>query len=237
MHLRRAAWRLARRLPVAQRMAVGPLPYLAAVRHRRDAIPPAALACIYRRRNADRVRALASEAQRTGLSVRLWALDEPVRALAHLTFGSGPGSRFELLNALVPHAHRSQWLVIADDDVRFVAPAPFRTLLVVAAGQHLDISQPTHARGSWRSLLITRQQLLVSVRETTFVEIGPVVAFSPRALASVLPFPEEGMGWGAELEWAAHRSDGLRLGMGRLRTASSSLPNRELRRRGRVQEA
>ena len=212
-HLRRIAWRFARRVRAAERVVVGPLPYLAATRYRSAICPRAILACVYREPNANRVHALASEAERAGMDVRLWALDRVSPELVQFTVGSGPGSRFGLLNTLSAGADDSQWLVIADDDVRFVTPAPLRTLLAIAVTGRLDICQPTHARGSWRSHDITRQQLLVSLRETTFVEIGPVVVFSPRAQSLVLPFPESGMGWGVELDWAAHRSDGLRLGM------------------------
>jgi hypothetical protein len=86
-------------------------------------------------------------------------------------------------------------------------------MLAVARTQGFDLSQPTHARGSYRSHDITKQERRNSVRETTFVEIGPVLIISPRIRPRLLPFPEEGMGWGVELEWSALRQDGFRLGM------------------------
>jgi hypothetical protein len=172
----------------AARIVTGPLPFVAALRHRGDRLPPATLLCIYRRRNVEHVTRLVVNAQKAAFRIRLW-LNEVAR-------GADAG-----------------WLVIADDDVAFVTPSAPKMLLAVAAAQNLDISQPAHARGSYRNHVITRQRILASARETTFVEIGPVVAFSPRARDLVLPFPDGGMGWGVELEWTALRERGLRLGI------------------------
>jgi hypothetical protein len=196
----------------AARVATGPLPFVAAVRHRGDRLPPATLLCVYRRRHVEHVTRIVVDARKAAFRIRLWALDEVAPELASDTVGSGAGSRFALLNAVARGADTG-WLVIADDDVAFVTPSAPRTLLAVAAAQNFDISQPAQARGSYRSHLITRQRILASARETTFVEIGPVVAFSPRARDLVLPFPDEGMGWGVELEWGALREHGLRLGI------------------------
>jgi hypothetical protein len=42
------------------------------------------------------------------------------------------------------------------------------------------------------------------VRETTFVEIGPVTAFHRDVFATLLPFPADlRMGWGLDVHWAA----------------------------------
>lgn len=202
--------RVARATPVAGALLVGPLPFVAAARHRMDSLPTATLLCVYRRANAEHVGRLVLAARKAGYQVRLWALDETAPGLERETVGLGPGTRFALLNKLA-HGADPGWLVLTDDDVRFVTPAAPRTLLAVASAHGFDISQPAQGRGSYRSHLITKQRILLSARETTFVEIGPVVAFSPRARALALPFPEEGMGWGVELEWAALRKRGLRM--------------------------
>jgi hypothetical protein len=205
--------RLVRRFPAAASLLIGPLPYLAVLRHLPNKTPPATLVCVYRKRNLKNVLQLVAEAEGIGMQVRLWALDDPAPELAKVTVGSGPGSRFQLLNNLASGEDPSNWLVVADDDVRFLSPRPLRTLLMVSAAHSVDISQPAQARGSFRSHLISRQGLLTSLRETTSVDQGPVVAFSPRARSLVLPFPEEGMGWGVELEWSALRGRGVRLGI------------------------
>ena len=41
------------------------------------------------------------------------------------------------------------------------------------------------------------------MRETAFVEIGPVTAFHRDTFATLLPFPDVGMGWGLDVHWAA----------------------------------
>ena len=41
------------------------------------------------------------------------------------------------------------------------------------------------------------------MRETPFVEIGPVTAFSRRTFSALLPFPALRMGWGLDAHWAA----------------------------------
>ena len=53
------------------------------------------------------------------------------------------------------------------------------------------------------------------MRETRFVEIGPVTAFGRAAAAELLPFPELRYGWGLDLHWAAVAAErGWRLGRG-----------------------
>ena len=52
------------------------------------------------------------------------------------------------------------------------------------------------------------------MRETRFVEIGPLTAFGRRAAAELLPFPELRFGWGLDLHWAALAAErGWRLGV------------------------
>ena len=92
--------RLVRRVPTVGMVLIGPLPYLAALRHMPDKPPSATLVCVYRRQNLNNVLHLVGEAKRMAMHVRLWALDDPAPELARLTVGSGPGSRFQLLNRL-----------------------------------------------------------------------------------------------------------------------------------------
>jgi hypothetical protein len=52
------------------------------------------------------------------------------------------------------------------------------------------------------------------VRETSFVEIGPVTAFARAAFPVLLPFPQLRMGWGLDVHWAAiARERGWRCGV------------------------
>jgi len=52
------------------------------------------------------------------------------------------------------------------------------------------------------------------VRETAYVEIGPIVAFQAITFPVLLPFPELRAGWGLDAHWAAiARQHGWRLGI------------------------
>lgn len=177
---------------------------------------PVAIACIYRSGNADVVRALLAGLP-SGATVRLWSLDDVPRDLAGATTGTGPGTRFQLLNRLVatipPHA-RSGALVLCDDDVRFVVGG---VAGLVRVGRRLgfDLYQPAHSQVSYASYPSVRKQRLVVARETGWVEQGPVLALSPRAQELVLPLPEDvGMGWGVDIRWARLAGEhGMALGI------------------------
>jgi hypothetical protein len=76
------------------------------------------------------------------------------------------------------------------------------------------IAQPAqHPDGAWRHD-ITRERALTLARETTFVEIGPLLVVSGPWVPRVLPFPEGfGMGWGLDVVWTDLRREGCRLGV------------------------
>jgi hypothetical protein len=61
---------------------------------------------------------------------------------------------------------------------------------------------------------VTSRRARSVVRETAFVEIGPVTAFHSETFADLLPFPDLRMGWGLDLHWAAlARQRGWRVGI------------------------
>ena len=188
-----------------------PTPYFAA-RRLSARVPEVQLVSIYRRANASTLLDALGPALRAGFDSTLWALDGEVATLAPWTVGSGPGRRFQLANRLFSRAD-APWRVLIDDDVRF-HHGDIVDLIRFASALELDIAQPAHTLGSNVSHSFTRRMPFVVGRETSFVEIGPVVAFGPRALPHVLPLPETGMGWGVEAEWAElERTAGLRLGI------------------------
>jgi hypothetical protein len=170
------------------------------------------VASVYRARNAANVAKMVEPLAAVGGSVRLWSLDDVPDSLQPWTQGSGPGRRFELLNRLLADAGPG-WTVLADDDVRFKR-ANLVDLVGFADLIGLDISQPAHALGSHVSHSFTRTAPFSVARLTSFVEIGPVVVFSPAAVPHVVPLPEEGMGWGTEVAWSdLQRTSGLKLGI------------------------
>ena len=125
----------------------------------------------------------------------------------------GPGNlgKFENLNRMlagvVGEAGGSpipdhDWLLLVDDDV--LLPRGFLDrFLFLAERFSLDLAQPAHRLNSHAAWDITRRQMGSVARETCFVEIGPVTAFSHRTFSTLLPFPELRMGWGLDAHWAA----------------------------------
>jgi hypothetical protein len=125
--------------------------------------------------------------------------------------------KFENLDALLArHAPLDayDWVIVADDDVAFPARFLDRFLACAEAGG-LQLAQPAHRRHSHAGWEVTRRVADSDWRETTFVEIGPVTAFSRSATAELLPFPKDlKMGWGLDVHWSAvAQQRGWRIGV------------------------
>ncbi len=112
--------------------------------------------------------------------------------------------KFENLNLLLetqdPDAH--DWLLVVDDDI-VLARGFLDRFLFLAERFELDLAQPAHRRASHAAWRVTRRQPHSLVRETAFVEIGPVTAFARRTFSTLLPFPDLRMGWGLDMHWGA----------------------------------
>jgi GT2 family glycosyltransferase len=128
-----------------------------------------------------------------------------------------PGDRgkFENLNLLLAEhsPHDRDWLLAVDDDI--VLPHGFLDrFLFLAERFELDLAQPAHRRASHAAWQVTRRRPTSVVRETRFVEIGPVSAFARSTFPTLLPFPDLRMGWGLDAHWAAlAREHGWRCGV------------------------
>ena len=132
------------------------------------------------------------------------------------TATAGEGGKFENLNALLaahPPAGRHDWLLLVDDDVAL----PRRFLdrfLFLAERFDLALAQPAHRHRSHAAWELTRRRRGALVRETAWVEIGPVVALRADTWRHLLPFPSTRMGWGLDAHWAAlAREHGWRVGI------------------------
>ncbi len=127
------------------------------------------------------------------------------RHSVHLhTAPPGERGRFENLNALLQRhpAGGHDWLILIDDDIAL--PDGFLDrFLFLAERFGLDLAQPAHRAASHAAWRVTRRQPFSVARETPFVEIGPLTAFSARTFSELLPFPPLRMGWGLDLHWAA----------------------------------
>jgi hypothetical protein len=100
-----------------------------------------------------------------------------------------------------------------DDDVR-LPPGFLDAFLFLVERFELRLAQPAHRRRSHAAWQVTRRRAGSVVRETTCVEIGPLVAFHQAAFGALLPFPELRAGWGLDAHWSAiARERGWRIGI------------------------
>jgi hypothetical protein len=131
------------------------------------------------------------------------------------TADAGDRGKFENLNALLA-AHPPagfDWLLVVDDDVAL--PSGFLdTFIFLAERFALRLAQPAHRHRSHAAWRVTRRRPASLVRETAFVEIGPVCAFHSDTFATLLPFPPLRIGWGLDAHWSAiAREHGWKLGV------------------------
>ena len=129
-----------------------------------------------------------------------------------------PGRRGRQVREPQPAARRPSpedhdWLLTVDDDVEL--PHGFLDrLLFLCERFSLQLAQPAQRRDSHAAWPQTRRRASSVVRETSFVEIGPVTAFARATFPTLLPFPELRMGWGLDAHWAAlAREHGWRCGV------------------------
>jgi len=124
--------------------------------------------------------------------------------LAMHTIAMGHDGKFEHLNTLLAEHDPAgfDWLLVIDDDV--VLPHRFLDRFVLCAETSgLALAQPAHRRHSHAAWPVTRRRRGSAVRESHFVEIGPLTAFSAQTFDVLLPFPPLRMGWGLDAHWSA----------------------------------
>ena len=112
--------------------------------------------------------------------------------------------KFENLNALLADnpPPDCDWLVVVDDDVAL--PHGFLDEFIFLTERFsLRLAQPAHRSRSHAAWDVTRRRPGSVVRETAFVEIGPVLALHRVTFDLLLPFPELRAGWGLDLHWSA----------------------------------
>jgi hypothetical protein len=114
------------------------------------------------------------------------------------------GGKFENLNALADAT--ADWLLVIDDDVA-LPPQFLDRLVTLAELFDLHLAQPAQTLASHAAWGVTRRKPRSILRETRFVEIGPVTLFRRDAARELLPFPELRYGWGLDLAWAATAAD------------------------------
>ncbi|MBS1868529.1 MAG: hypothetical protein JSS99_02600 [Actinobacteria bacterium] len=182
-------------------------------------LEPPRLARAARRAPARRLRVLAIGVERDDRANLMAQARAELRRSRHdvevATSGVGGRGKFENLNALLA-AHPldgRDWLVVLDDDVAL--PHGFLDrFLFLAERFELKLAQPAHRRRSHAAWRVTRRRGGSVVRETQFVEIGPLCAFHRDTFATLLPYPPLRAGWGLDSHWAAlARARGWRIGV------------------------
>jgi hypothetical protein len=157
----------------------------------------------------------ALRSERHDVRLAFGATGSPEPALAEHTVTEGlAGGKFANLNqVLAAGSHDSDWLLVVDDDLR-LPPRFLDRFVAIIERFGLDLAQPAQTQRSHSAWRVTRRRPASLVRETRFVEIGPLTAFGRRAAADLLPFPELDFGWGLDLHWAALAAErGWRLGV------------------------
>ena len=152
---------------------------------------------------------------RHDVQLALGAVETAEPALAEHTVAEGlGGGKFENLNSLIGSAPSEfDWILAVDDDLR-LPPRFIDRFLALCERFGLDLAQPAQTLRSHSAWRVTRRRPASLVRETRFVEIGPLTAFGRRAAAELIPFPELRFGWGLDLHWAALAAErGWRLGV------------------------
>jgi hypothetical protein len=152
---------------------------------------------------------LVASLQRPGAREGDAALEELRRTRHRVRFAVGStdapelsGGKFPNLNVLLEGHEPADWLLVVDDDVRL----PQRFLdRFIALAEHLslDLAQPAQTLASHAAWKAVRRVPFAMARQTRFVEIGPVTAFSRTAAQELLPFPALRYGWGLDAHWAA----------------------------------
>jgi hypothetical protein len=153
--------------------------------------------------------------ERHDVTFALGAVEGADAALAEHTLVEGlAGGKFGNLNRVLERVGLDfDWILAVDDDL--LLPPRFLDRFVALCERFaLDLAQPAQTLRSHSAWRVTRRRPASLVRETRFVEIGPLTAFGRRAAAGLLPFPELRFGWGLDLHWAALAADaGWRLGV------------------------
>jgi hypothetical protein len=174
--------------------------------------------CAYRP-ESQRIAATAGELRHSSHRVRLalGATGPAPRELAADTVAERlTGGKFQNLStvwASLALPAPPDWTLVVDDDVD-LPPRFLDRFLALCEHFDLALAQPAQTLASHAAWRVTRRRAGSLVRETRFVEIGPVTAFGREAASALLPFPDLRFGWGLDVHWAAVAAErGWRLGI------------------------
>jgi hypothetical protein len=126
-----------------------------------------------------------------------------------------PQGKFDNINEALQGSdlQHYEWLLVIDDDVSI--PDDFLDLILQFATRHdLKLAQPAHCYRSYSTYAVTERRMGSLVRQTAFVEIGPVTLLHRDTFAELLPFPSLRWAWGLDFLWAdIAKRHGWRIGV------------------------
>ena len=120
-----------------------------------------------------------------------------------ISCGVGTVGRPENLNNLLASRNLDDFdfVITTDDDITL--PANFiDDFVAIAELASLDILQPAHRRNSYFNHSLTRREGKSLVKQTNYVEVGPLAMFRAKTFSKVFPFPVTKYGWGIDLLWS-----------------------------------
>ncbi|QSR89624.1 DUF707 domain-containing protein [Methylacidiphilum caldifontis] len=130
------------------------------------------------------------------------------------TLKKGSFWKFSAANQLIPKESSFDYIFLCDDDVEL--PDGFLDHYMEWVLKYgFDLSQPARSHQSFIDHPFTEKIDGIKARLTRYVEIGPVVCISRRALELLFPFPEfPPSGWGLDYHWPVIlQKSGLKLGI------------------------
>ena len=94
------------------------------------------------------------------------------------------------------------------------AEVDFKSSIALAEASGLSLLQPAHRFRSHASYALTQRRPASLVRETRFVEIGPLTLIKADVFDKLIPFPDSRWCYGIDLVWSeVLRRGGHRLGI------------------------
>lgn len=124
------------------------------------------------------------------------------------------GPKFPTINSMLRHVQDRDYVLVCDDDIT-VPDGFLEKYLVHVDAFDLALAQPARTLESTFDHAITRQRPMSVVRETRFVEIGPLFSVRRGLFRDLFPFDESSpMGWGYDLVWPVRVAKaGLKMGI------------------------
>lgn len=116
-----------------------------------------------------------------------------------------PKGKFDNVNDAIEKAAKPldyfDWLLITDDDIALKA-GTLDQLIGLMHDMEIVVGQPAHRFRSYTSWTVTKRAWGSLVRQTQYVEIGPLTVLHRRTFEALVPFPATRWCWGLDLYWS-----------------------------------